>query len=249
MASRRRGPRADVDVPTVLLDTAERMLGTQPRELVSLRAIAREAGVAPAALSHHFADRDDLIGAVIARRLPGVVDSTSARLIALIEQDTPVSIESVIAASLDPLIDVVNADPVGGFHWLRLFSDLALTGSPVWRRAILAQTNLYKLYVVAASRAMPNLTDIDVRRRTSIALYSALALLANADRGAWTNTDGAGWGRGPLGTDGLDPLFVEQLLVFTSAGLAAVPSQPQRRPAARRPTKRRATKRQTTTPR
>ena len=43
----RRGPRNDVDVPTMLLDTAERLFGPQSMHEVSLRAVAREAGVAP----------------------------------------------------------------------------------------------------------------------------------------------------------------------------------------------------------
>ena len=47
MTMGRRGPRNDVDVPTMLLDTAERLFGPQSMHEVSLRAVAREAGVAP----------------------------------------------------------------------------------------------------------------------------------------------------------------------------------------------------------
>ncbi|ORA34498.1 TetR/AcrR family transcriptional regulator [Mycobacterium aquaticum] len=215
---------------TLLLDTAERLLGEQPRQAASLRAIALEAGVTPAALLHHFADRNDLLDAVVARRFGAVTEKTSARLTALINSEQNVGVDAVIAAVLEPLIEVVDGDPVGGFLWLRIFSDLALTGSPVWRRAISAETDLARLYIAAAGRAMPDLSDAEVNTRTLIALYSALAVLANADLEAF--------GR-PLGPTGLDPLFVQQLLLFTSAGLAAnpVPKKPAPKPRRQRATR------------
>ena len=40
---RRRGPRVDVDVREALLDTAEELFGTAGVDVVSLRAVAREA--------------------------------------------------------------------------------------------------------------------------------------------------------------------------------------------------------------
>lgn len=232
MATQRRGPRVDVDVRALLIDTAERMLGTQARESVSLRAIAREAGVTPAALSHHFTERDDLLEAVVMKRSSQVMQANSARFTALITQSEPVTIEAVVSASLRALIDVVNDDPVGGFHWLRVVTQLALNGDPLFYRLVTSHGNMPKLYIAAAGRAMPNLTDVEVRRRTTIALYLAMVALANADL--------EGWGS-PLGPDGLDPLFVEQLLVFTSAGLAAVPPPPQPRNGVARRTSRRKT--------
>lgn len=210
-----RGPRADVDVRSLLIDTAERMMGVQPREQISLRAIAREAGVAPAALLHHFPGRDDLVEAVLAKRLPSAIEAVAAGLKALIEKDGSITLHAVTVASLQPLIDIVNDDPVGGFHWLRVYSDLAMTGNPVWRRALAEQTDVLALSHAAFKKAMPDVSDTDVRRRTTIGLYTATVALANADQ--------VGWGI-PLGAKGFDPVFVDQLLVFTSAGLAASPS-------------------------
>ena len=51
--SSRPGPRADLDVPTALLDTAERMFAQEGVGSVSLRAIGREAGVSSAAVLYH----------------------------------------------------------------------------------------------------------------------------------------------------------------------------------------------------
>ena len=220
MPAGRRGPRSDIDVRRLLIDTAESLLGAQPWEPVSLRAIAREAGVAPAALLHYFATREELLEALLAKRFGAVRTSMTARLTTLIEQDGAVAVEDIVAAAIQPIVDVVDADPVGGFCWVRVFNYLALIQSPVWTKTV-NEPGLARLYLKAAARAMPNLTDVEVGVRTMISLNSALTTLANADLDAY--------GR-PLGTEGLDPLFVEQLLLFTSAGLAAVlPPKPARR--------------------
>ncbi len=51
----------------VVVEVAERLSGVQGPEAVSLRSVAREAGVAPAAASHHFG-KGALIAAVVACR-------------------------------------------------------------------------------------------------------------------------------------------------------------------------------------
>jgi len=54
------------------------------------------------------------------------------------------------------------------------------------------------------------MSDDKVQRRAGIAMYAMITVLANTDRTAYGQ---------PLGPDGLDPEWVEQLVVFTTAGL------------------------------
>jgi hypothetical protein len=61
-------------------------------------------------------------------------------------------------------------------------------------------------------RALPGVRGEDLYRRVGIAMYSMLSALAGVDL--------AGYGH-PISSEGLDPRFVDQLVVFTSAGLAA----------------------------
>src|SRR5688572_25447298 len=68
LPARRPGPRSDVDVPTALVDAAEQLFGSASVDAVSLRAVARAAGVAPAALTHYFPDKTALVEAVLRRR-------------------------------------------------------------------------------------------------------------------------------------------------------------------------------------
>jgi len=52
------------DLSRALVDAARRILETQGPTALSLRAVAREAGVSPAAPYHHFKDKDQLLDAV-----------------------------------------------------------------------------------------------------------------------------------------------------------------------------------------
>lgn len=52
------------DLRRALVDAARRLLEAEGPAAMSLRAVAREAGVSPAAPYHHFKDKGELLGAV-----------------------------------------------------------------------------------------------------------------------------------------------------------------------------------------
>src|SRR5829696_8419748 len=52
------------DLRRALVDTARRLLESEGPSALSLRAVAREAGVSPAAPYHHFKDKGELLDAV-----------------------------------------------------------------------------------------------------------------------------------------------------------------------------------------
>src|SRR6478609_3661644 len=52
------------DLRRALIDAAQRLLETEGPTALSLRAVAREAGVSPAAPYHHFKDKGELLDAV-----------------------------------------------------------------------------------------------------------------------------------------------------------------------------------------
>jgi AcrR family transcriptional regulator len=52
------------DLSRALVEAARRILERDGPEALSLRAVAREAGVSPAAPYHHFKDKNELFGAV-----------------------------------------------------------------------------------------------------------------------------------------------------------------------------------------
>src|SRR5580658_4253983 len=52
------------DLSRALIDAARRILEAEGPAALSLRAVAREAGVSPAAPYHHFKDKTELLEAV-----------------------------------------------------------------------------------------------------------------------------------------------------------------------------------------
>jgi AcrR family transcriptional regulator len=207
--TRRRGPRVDVDVREALLDTAEELFGTAGVEVVSLRSVARAAGVAPAALSHHFPSKRDLVEAVVLRRARPVGDSVRERLGALQGRDD-LTTRQLVDAVLLPFVDELNREPVRAVRWMKILVNLALNEDEVVTRELVADVDVTALFLGAA-QSIPELGGAGAER-AGIAMFSMLTALAGADLG--------GYGR-PIGPDGLDPAYVEQLALFTSGGLEA----------------------------
>ena len=53
------------DLRRALMDSADAILEREGPNALSLRAVAREAGVSPAAPYHHFKDKDELLSAIV----------------------------------------------------------------------------------------------------------------------------------------------------------------------------------------
>jgi len=73
---RGEGERLRADI----VAAAERLLATQPVESLSLRAVAREVGVTAPALYLHFADRRELVWAVLERQFGALTAATAAAM-------------------------------------------------------------------------------------------------------------------------------------------------------------------------
>jgi AcrR family transcriptional regulator len=210
--ARRPGPRSDVDVPTALVDAAELLFGSSSVDGVSLRAVARAAGVAPAALTHYFPDKAALVEEVLRRRADPVGEEVRQRLSALVAaQEDPRPVD-LMEAVIRPFVAVLDADPVAGLAWMKLFTALGLVEEPMWLRGVGRAPSIADLYAQVLQRALPDVRGDELYRRVGLAMYSMLNALAGVDL--------AGYGH-PISSEGLDPRFVEQLIVFTSAGLAA----------------------------
>ena len=63
-AARSPSPIITGDLSRALVDAARRLLEAEGPSALSLRAVAREAGVSPAAPYHHFKDKGELLEAV-----------------------------------------------------------------------------------------------------------------------------------------------------------------------------------------
>jgi AcrR family transcriptional regulator len=201
-----------VDVPTALVDAAELLFGTTSVDGVSLRAVAREAGVAPAALTHYFPDKTALVEAVLRRRADPVGQAVRDRLAALVAMEQDPTPRDLVEAVVGPFVAILDEDPVAGLAWMKLFTALGLAEEPMWLRGVGQAPSIAELYASVLQRALPGVRGDELYRRVGIAMYSMLNALAGVDL--------AGYGH-PISSEGLDPRFVDQLVVFTSAGIAA----------------------------
>ena len=210
--ARRPGPRSDVDVPTALVDAAEQLFGSSSVDAVSLRSVARSAGVAPAALTHYFPDKAALVEAVLERRAQPIGDEVREGLTALVDAAEVPRLRDLVEAVARPFVNILDEDPAAGLAWMKLFTALALTEDPIWLRGVGRAPSIADLYAQVLQRALPDVDGGELYRRVGIGMYGMLSALSSVDL--------AGYGH-PLSNEGLDPRFVDQLVVFTSAGLAA----------------------------
>ncbi len=206
----RRGPRTDVDAKTLIIDTAERMFGDATIDAVSLRAVALEAGLGSRAVTYHFAAKGDLVAAILRRRSPALARAITDGLTALVERETPPAVRDVVEAILMPFVDLFREDPRGVLRWMKVYTQLALTEDQIWASDLGTDPSITDLFLTAVGRALPDIGDEKVLRRIGIAMYSMITILASTDLAAYGQ---------PLGPDGLDPDWVGQLVVFTTAGL------------------------------
>lgn len=206
----RRGPRTDLDAKVLIVTTAERMFGEASIDAVSLRAVAREAGLGTRAVTYHFASKRDLVEAVIMRRMPALVQTGYDTLSAMVRRETVPSVREVVEAILMPFVTMFREDPYDGLRWMKVYTQLALTEDQIWADVLDTDPSITELLIAAACRALPEFSQGKVQRRGGIAMYSMITMLASSDLTAYGQ---------PLGPDGLDPDWVEQLVIFTSAGL------------------------------
>ncbi|MDD7909659.1 MULTISPECIES: TetR/AcrR family transcriptional regulator [Pseudovibrio] len=87
-----------------LLDSAERLLAEKGLASTSVRMITEHAGANVAAVNYHFGSKEDLVRAVLKRRLRDIDDMRIQRLDALEVGGRKPSQEEVVRAFLEPLI-------------------------------------------------------------------------------------------------------------------------------------------------
>ncbi|MEB4211749.1 helix-turn-helix domain-containing protein [Mycobacterium sp. 94-17] len=195
----------------VILDVTEAMAGLTNPDAVSLRAIAREANVAPRALSYHFATKQELLQAVIQRRSGVISRSITKRLLSLRDRRGPLTVREAIDAVLMPVVELLEREPISGVRWMRLFSALSTSDDPTDVINSGIDPEVVALLTAVLERALGRQLDEGDRCRMVFGMLGMLELLTRVDRPIY--------GR-PLRQDGLDAEFVEQLAIFTSAGIA-----------------------------
>jgi len=103
-----------------LLDVAERLFLARGYDAVSVRTINAEAGMNPAAVNYHFGTKQDLVAALLEDRLAQLPGTPEIGL----------SIEAIVAQSVDPLLELAVAGDLGRLH-VQLLARTIRGGWPV----------------------------------------------------------------------------------------------------------------------
>jgi len=101
------------DTKDKILDTAERLFAEQGSGATALRQVISEAGVNVAAVHYHFGSKEDLLDAVIQRKVAPVNEARLVWLSRLEAEagDGALDVERVLEAFLLPMVETAAANP------------------------------------------------------------------------------------------------------------------------------------------
>ena len=147
-----------------LMDAAEKLFARRGFHGTSLRDITAAAGVDLALVNYHFGSKKQLLAAVIERRGQVLNERRLQRLaeIRLSAAPRAPSTEAVVAAFLDPLLDLLaHAGP----GWHSYFSLLAyVNNSPEWGQQLMSKTfdGVVREFITALRDSLPGAAPEDI---------------------------------------------------------------------------------------
>ncbi len=160
-----------IDTKEKILDSAQRLIGSQGYAATSVRHIISEAGVNLAAIHYHFGSKEDLLAALIERKAVGV-NEVRLRLLDRAEAEAgrgPLCVRKVLEAWFLPMAEAADGDP----SFVLLMGRLMAEG--------MLQTVVQKHFRIPAERitaalrrALPELPDEEFRWRMHF-MFGAMA--------------------------------------------------------------------------
>jgi AcrR family transcriptional regulator len=171
--------RAEESGREAIMDAAERLFAERGIDAVSLRTINAEAGYSVAALHYHFATRDGLIRALLARAQPRMFAERAAMIAALDRAAAP-TLPGIVAALVMPLTAGMLEDFPASVAKLRFLVRLSFDRSPYLARTL---EESFAVFRPLLQRALPQLDEPTLTRRWRFAADLAQQALANALEG------------------------------------------------------------------
>jgi AcrR family transcriptional regulator len=204
------------DTPRRLIEAAERLFIEGGEEATSLRAITRAAGVNVAAVHYHFGGRDELLRAVLDRKI-APLNAQRLRLLdqAVATHGDRVPVEALLAAFLRPDLELIAELRASGQVSFARFMGRAYTQPSATVAGFMDrqfQPVGDRLFALL-ERAVPDVDPAELRIRMRMVVALVTVLFATAPEPGET---------GPLGTDDLDEQLT-RLVAFLAPGLATPP--------------------------
>jgi len=205
-----------------ILDAAEGLFAERGFDATSLRLITAAAGVNLAAVNYHFHSKDDLIRAVMSRRIAPL---NQRRLELLTEQlsaarDGPPALEGVIRAFITPVV-MLRKDSRGA-DLGRLIGRTYVEPSGVGQRTFFdLMREIARPFTEAFRRALPGVPQAELLWK----LHFAIGVVAHTLAGTGHLTTMAGGACDPSDAEGI----IERMVAFIAAGMRApIPARTNR---------------------
>lgn len=202
------------DTRSRIIAAAERLFADGGEEATSLRAITRAADVNVAAIHYHFGGRDDLLRAILDRKL-GPLNARRLDLLdeAVAAHGEPVPVDALLRAFLRPDLELVaRLREAGQVRFCQFMGRAYSQPSPTVAGFMQVQFEpvARRLYPLLA-RTLPDVPtgQLEVRMWLVVAVVTALFAAATPPSEP-----------GPVGTDDLDEQLT-RLVAFLAPGLAA----------------------------
>jgi AcrR family transcriptional regulator len=211
----RRGTRAEEGALTRerILDVAEELFAAHGPDGISIRAVNTAAGVAQTSIHYHFGSKDDLLLAVVRRRGAAVIAGIHRRVDALERARGKPTARAIMDVLAQPLLAVLEDDPVGGLRWLKLTARLNVARDPAVIQGTAGPGTVEERFDALLARAFPAAEPLELRRAWRIAATVLFRSLGDLDTAAahLPEDDPAS----------ISAAYVEAVIRFCADGLAA----------------------------
>ena len=147
-----------------ILDAAETLFAQDGYAGVSVRQIMSQAGADVSLAYYHFKSKRDLFDQVMLRRAEHLNDIRLKALEAVEERhpDDAPTVEEIIGAFTNPLLDLLAADHEEWKHYFRLVAQI--NNSPEWGGELMTRyfDPLVRRFIGALRKALPDCSDEDL---------------------------------------------------------------------------------------
>ena len=163
-----------------ILDAAEALFGSRTYDTVSLRDIARRAKVTLHLASYHFGTKEQLFGAVVARRAAVLGELRQERLAQLAAHET-LTLEAILDAFMRPLFEKMMGSSRGWRSYLLILTQLGHGNR--WLEIL--HTNFdptAELFLKKLAEALPDIPPTTLMRGFALTLVAMLETLSRNRR-------------------------------------------------------------------
>jgi AcrR family transcriptional regulator len=150
------------DRGAAILDVSERLFARHGYDGVTLRTVARQAGVDLALINYYFGPKQQLFDTVFQRRARILNEDRLKALNAARAESDPVPLEKIIEAYLRPLEMAQESEDQGWRNYCALLA--YVNTSPVWGPVLMSRhfDAPMETFVEALSAALPNTERADL---------------------------------------------------------------------------------------